>query len=223
MAEQASEAKSELLSFTGYAKRRGWTQPYVSQLVKEGKIPTVQVGEARKIDPEVADRAIASFRDTTKRAVAERHAANRAAKREAPEGSARRGTTDASRGAAEADAGGNGGLVVRGRPDPAPEPGTYAHARVYAQTVAARRAELELRRELGELCEVDRVRKALAELIVQARKAFERLPDRIAGRCAAETDARRVHTMMAEEIGAVCSELAESAAAVGEQIGATSQ
>ncbi len=65
---------SDLLNFSQYAKRKGWTQPYVSQLVKQGVIP---LAEGKKIDPDVADAAVAAHRDPSKQYTADRHAANR--------------------------------------------------------------------------------------------------------------------------------------------------
>lgn len=47
------------LSFTAYAKLHGWSQPYVSKLVKQGRIPVTKKG---LIDPEAADAALASMR-----------------------------------------------------------------------------------------------------------------------------------------------------------------
>lgn len=46
---------SELVSKGEYAKRKGWSAPYLSKLIKQGKVPTI----GKKIDPEAADAALA--------------------------------------------------------------------------------------------------------------------------------------------------------------------
>jgi len=47
-----------LISQREYARRKGWTSPYINKLVKQGKIPN----EGGKIDPEKADAALAANR-----------------------------------------------------------------------------------------------------------------------------------------------------------------
>jgi len=46
-----------LISQREYARRKGWSSPYVSKLVHQGKIPTV--GVKKEIDPDKADAALA--------------------------------------------------------------------------------------------------------------------------------------------------------------------
>ncbi len=50
---------SQLISQKEYADRRGWSKQYVNQLVKKGRIPL----QGGRIDPEVADSALARSRD----------------------------------------------------------------------------------------------------------------------------------------------------------------
>ncbi len=55
-------SERQLLTQKEYADRKGWSKQYVNQLVKKGRIPL----QGGKIDPVVADAALARDRDPTR-------------------------------------------------------------------------------------------------------------------------------------------------------------
>jgi hypothetical protein len=70
----------------------------------------------------------------------------------------------------------------------------------------ARLKRLELE---GRLVDASDVRKLAFERARAARKAFESLPDRLAGLLAVETQPNRVHEILMEEFRKICDELAQ--------------
>lgn len=72
-------------------------------------------------------------------------------------------------------------------------------------------AELRERQARGELVEAARVQLAATTLAAMTRSAFERIPDKLAERLAAETDAHVCHAMMIAEIDLVLADLAAGA------------
>lgn len=60
-----NDNRPELISQSAYARLRGWSAPYVSKLVKQGKLPLVD----GKVDPAVADAALAAVQDGNREAV----------------------------------------------------------------------------------------------------------------------------------------------------------
>lgn len=64
---------------------------------------------------------------------------------------------------------------------------------------------------MGELVEAARVRKVVTTWAATARAAFEKIPDKLAERLAAEADAQACHALITAEIDLVLSDLAAGA------------
>ncbi|MEO8134847.1 MAG: hypothetical protein ABI831_12810, partial [Betaproteobacteria bacterium] len=67
----------------------------------------------------------------------------------------------------------------------------------------------EYERTVGKLVEVDRVALGSAHAYAAAARALQRVPDMLAGRLAAESDARKCRALMATEIQTILTELAD--------------
>lgn len=188
----------ERVSFGEYARRRGWSRPYVSQLVAAGKIP---VDEARKIDPAEADASLAKFKDPSK-------AANG--------GNARRGKDTSS------------GGTLGGRAAAEPPPGgaglTYTQVATARLGYQAQRARLAYERERGELTEAALVEEGVAAAFAMIRETLLAMPDRVSTRIApTPEEARRVHALLEAEMKRALADLADSFEAMAAQRTATQQ
>lgn len=75
-------------------------------------------------------------------------------------------------------------------------------------------AELKQRQLMGELVEASRVRKAVTTWAAMSRAAFEKIPDKLAERLAAEVDAPACHALLTAEIDLVLADLASGAIAM---------
>lgn len=85
-------------------------------------------------------------------------------------------------------------------------------ARAKREHHEANLAELKERQALGELVEASRVRRVVTSWAAMARSAFEKMPDKLSERMAAESDAVACHALMTEEIDMVLADLASGAA-----------
>ena len=85
-------------------------------------------------------------------------------------------------------------------------------ARAKREHHEANMAELRERQLLGELVEAERVKRAVSSLAAMVRSAFERIPDKLADRLAANTDAQACHALLTTEIDLVLADLANGAA-----------
>lgn len=182
-----------LMSFSAYARHRGVSQPYISQLVAKGVIP---LSDGRKIDAAAADAAIDAMRDPAKQAVADRHAAARAPAAVAP----------------PADPPLGGAPV-----------GQFHKAKTATEVFRAKNAQLEYERAVGRLIETDAAVRAIGANLGPTVKLLESIPNRIASRLAAETDPRKVHALLSGEIDAVRAEVARVAQQLIEQLSAPQQ
>lgn len=72
-------------------------------------------------------------------------------------------------------------------------------------------AALKERQVLGELVEAARVKRAVTSWAAMARAAFEKIPDKVAERVAAESDAQQCHALLCAEIDMVLADLANGA------------
>ena len=72
-------------------------------------------------------------------------------------------------------------------------------------------AELKERKALGELVEVVRVKRAVTGWSAMARAAFEKIPDKVSERVAAESDPQQCHALLTAEIDLVLADLASGA------------
>lgn len=84
-------------------------------------------------------------------------------------------------------------------------------ARAKRETHEANLAELKERQALGELVEASRVRRAVTTWAAMARSAFEKIPDKLSERLAAESDAVACHALITAEIDLVLADLAYGA------------
>lgn len=84
-------------------------------------------------------------------------------------------------------------------------------ARAKRETHEANLAELKERQALGELVDASRVRRAVTTWAAMARSAFEKMPDKLAERMAAESDPVACHALMTAEIDMVLADLASGA------------
>lgn len=216
-----------LLTQSEYAKQRGCSQQYVSRLIASGRIPTV--GADKRIDPVAADAALAQTAcpGRTQGAASRKAAAQAAGK---PEAAAVRGTERsaerADAGREPAPAGGNGsGNGSAQQSAVRTASATYTDARAMRESALAQQALLDYRRSVGELCEVKSVEQAIGDCAVASRQLILQIPNRIAARVAAElgVDVRKLQPLMQAEIERVCIEIADTAKALPERLGATRQ
>jgi len=84
-----------------------------------------------------------------------------------------------------------------------------AAARAKREHHEANLAEMRERQQAGDLVERAAVEKKVDDASAQIRLALERIPDKIAERVAAESDAHACHTLIAAEIDQVLDDLAQ--------------
>lgn len=72
----------------------------------------------------------------------------------------------------------------------------------------AKQAELDYRRDAGELVSKREAELRFENVARRARQRLEAIPDRLAAQLAAEMDPAEVHRKLREEIRVACSELA---------------
>lgn len=181
------------LSKTEYAKLRGWGKSYIAKLGKQGRLVLTDDG---KVDVEATDARIEATADPSKQGVADRWAA----KRGEPQ---------------EPSTGDDAGTDLGGY--------DYQAARAKHETHKARIAGLEEAQLTGRLLDAERVIQALTDNAAAMRAVLERLPDRIAPVLAAESDPRRVHQLLDDEVGRVLDELSRIAEQLPSTINQTSQ
>lgn len=84
-------------------------------------------------------------------------------------------------------------------------------ARAKREHHEANLAELKERQALGDLVEASRVIRSVTTWAAVARAAFEKIPDKVAERVAAESDAQQCHALLTAEIDLVLADLAAGA------------
>lgn len=97
----------------------------------------------------------------------------------------------------------------------------FSEARAKREECEAALAELKVRQELGNLVNADEVRRAATAAAAAARCAFERIPDLLAERVAAETDAQAVYRLLADEIDQVLKDFASQCREIASEKGDT--
>lgn len=179
-------AAAERLSQSGLARRLGTSRQAVHDLVKRG---IIAVDDEGLIDVAEATEAMAK----TLRADAKSVAAIMASEPE---------PTQAEPPAIEPPAG----------PEFDPTAATSYHvARTLREAAEAQIAQLKLRVMAGALLDSERVKTAATTLAAMTRNAFEKIPDKLADRLAAEADATACHAMLVAEIDQVLADLAARA------------
>ena len=153
-----------------YAIHRGVSAPYISRLVKLGKIPKQRDGS---IDPVAADAALAALADPGKAGVVAYHAAKKRAEEypsDAPD------------------------------PDPAEEGETYSDSRRRDATAAADLREMERDRIKGELIDRRAYAKGCEDAGSTLGKELDGLIHRLAPLVAGESSITRCRELIAAEV-----------------------
>lgn len=186
-----------------YARHVGCDAALVNRWLRQGKIPRAS---DNRIDPVKADAARAGAADPVKEGVRRANAERKAAKNIQRAAKPAAAEQQSTAGAASPAAGNDG--AAPGGPPSGP---TFNQVQTARIGFAAKREELRFEQESGKLCDVDRVRAAVAEGASSARRILEQMPNRIASRLAAESDTRKIHQLLEVEIEAVCHEIAAAA------------
>ena len=78
---------------------------------------------------------------------------------------------------------------------------SYANARAFRETYAARILKLEFDQKSGRLVDKNELKLRLAKLHMAVRDSLRTVPDRVAPVLAAETDQVKIHAILLKEIG----------------------
>lgn len=78
---------------------------------------------------------------------------------------------------------------------------SYANARAFRETYAARILKLEFDQKSGRLVDKNELKLKLAKLHMAVRDSLRTVPDRVAPVLAAETDQAMIHAILLKEIG----------------------
>ena len=160
-----------------FARLRGIKPSYVTELAKAGRLVLTDDGKRVRVAESIA--SIEATRDPSKQAVADRHAAGRAAQSDAP-----------------AD-----------EPESISNP-DYQAARAKREHYAAEREEMRYRQEAGELLVATEVAGALSSILTELRTRLETLPDTLGPQLAPVTDEQQVRARLADEIEVALGDVA---------------
>lgn len=190
-----------------YARRRGVSRAAVGKWVETGKVVTSS--DRAWIHVEQSDARLVAMTDQTR-------GGKNGKTSSAAAGIAQDSPASEARGAPAA---GNGA------PAPAQASGvpTLADANRERALAQARMAELRLRRESGELVERSAYERALVDSLGPIVEQLGTISARLASRCAAETDARKVTALIDDEINRVRQAIAAKIRALIDSEGATAQ
>lgn len=103
------------------------------------------------------------------------------------------------------------------------ESSSYTKARTVTERFRAKSAELAYRKAVGEVIEKVRLEAALANILVVARRALQKMPDVLAARLAAEPDSRKARAMLSDAIEQTLTDMSDAITALPEQLTATQQ
>lgn len=192
-----SDRAPALMSFAEFARHAGFKPSYVTQLKREGRLVLSDDGKAVKAAESLA--RIQETRDPSKAAVAARHAAARASAAQTvadgPPPSAPPPPDD------DLDA----GLQVRHN---------YQAARAKREHLAAETAELEYRKQCGELIEVSALQPVLAGAAATLCASLERIEHDIVP-VLIGLDEEAMRLQVREYIDQIRADLAEGFAKMG--------
>jgi hypothetical protein len=165
------------LSLRAYARSRGVRLAAVQKAIESGRVTAVQrdeiTGYLKGIDPEIADREWAVNTD---------------------QGQAEKSGASFTLPESFADD------VMVAVPEAEDEGPSYQEHRAKREAYNAQLTQLELLRELQLVTPTADVAKAAAAVARIVREALLVVPDRVSDLVAAETDAGRVHAILANEI-----------------------
>jgi len=173
---------ASLMSFSAYARHRGCSPAYITQLKKQGKIP-VKNG---KIDPVAADAALGACADPVKVAILAANAERKAA-------------------AVAPAAAAPGVDPTAGQPI-----GLFNRAKTTDAEFVAKLRQVEYEERIGSLIAREAYAKGCEDAAVAARKAFEALQHRLAPVVAGETSVVRCRELIAAEVDRVCDAIADT-------------
>nr|WP_312231133.1 terminase small subunit [Pseudomonas sp.] len=164
-----------VMSKAEFADSRGWSRPYVSKLVSQGRL--VLTDDGKKIDVEASLALLGETADPSKAGVAERHQRDRAEK------------------------GVHAHVSPLAPPSTAPGAGggdSYQKARAHRETYLALLAEDEFLKGRGELVVRKAVDTAAFNTARTVRDLFLGLPPKIAGELIAITDTWEMERKLTE-------------------------
>lgn len=181
----------KLATLAEFARLEGWKKSYATQLRQAGRLVMVPTPDGDRVDVVASRARIAATSDPSKRAVADRHAAARAA--DAP--------------AAEP--------ASTGTDEPATESTGFAYWRERSERAKALTAERELAVTEGQLVQRADVIATITEGVVTLRTRLEALPDTLGPQLAAEPDEGRCRALLAEAVEDLLGDLARKLSSMG--------
>jgi len=147
------------LSQTDYATARGWTRGYVTQLKQAGRLVMTEDG---KVDVEASDLLHKQTEDPNRDDVKARHAEKRGKDSKVDEI--------------------GGAKPVKPKKDPKPHDPDhlkFVEGRAKEQHFKALQAELDYKKNIGELVSMEDMKAAVTDLITIFRQNLENMPHRI--------------------------------------------
>lgn len=181
------------VSKSEFARRAGCSRPYISKLLKEGRL---QADEHGRIDFELGMRSLRRNRDPARDHLR------------------RTGLGNGSAGAAAAESVPAEEAATAAAGDDRVA-GSYLQARAIREHYKARQEKQRFEERAGVLVHVDKVKSTAFSLSRTLRDALLALPDRLAPIIAAEQDPRLVHELLSSEIRMILEQLTEQAKRYG--------
>lgn len=184
------------MSLRAYARHRGVNLQAVQNAIASKRISTIpdEKGRAR-IDPAVADIQWARNTDPVQQARA--YGGN-----PPPQPSA-------AAIAIEPPPAAPGPLPARGRGDQEPTNPAFIEAKTSTEQYRAQLLLLEIEEKAGSLVRRADVERELGNLMAITREAILTLPDRVASVLAGETDTKRCHTLLRDEMSTILDAVAD--------------
>lgn len=165
----SDQPTSNVATRAQFARLNGWGRSYVTELAQAGRLVLADNGKV--LVRESLER-IKATADPAHAAVAQRHAAERAAK---ANGDDEQPKTDRVG-------------------------STFSQAKAVRERYNAMLAKVEYEQRIGELVSAKEVRRAAEEFGAALRRRWENLADSLAAVCAAESDPARVHALISDEV-----------------------
>lgn len=197
-----------------FADLLGVSRAYVSQLSRANRLVLSEDGQRVRVRESLD--LISSTGSADKMAVAARHAMDRWKK-----GGSGVSVPDAARSVAAAGAPPAGGGVL---PNPAVLSTTdpmaaYNIARAENEIKRGQDMDIELAKKRGELISREATIKLVADLAAATRATYDRIPDRIATRLAAESEPAMVYALLQEALDAASETLSKQAGEIVNKLG----
>jgi hypothetical protein len=170
------------MSQAAFARRIGMSRQHVTNMKQRGEL----VMDGDQVDVEASEARMADFKDPSKQPVADRHAAERVQKADAPPEPA---IPD----------------PVAGRAGSA-----YQQARAMREKYAAMDAKTEWEKKNRNLLPADEVRGAVADGDAMVRNRLEALPDILAPQLAAIGDEQKIRALLQDYIEQTLTEISRS-------------